>query len=63
MGFIILWYIIMIVQSILLYGTAYRLTKNGGGNGVALFGWMFVLQIANLIPGLGIYLWYKYKEA
>ena len=43
-------------------GTAYRLTKNGGDNGVSLFGWMLVMGLASLIPGLGIYLWVKYKD-
>ena len=36
---LILWQIVSVVQSILSYGTAYRLTKNGGDNGVSLFGW------------------------
>lgn len=58
----ILYYIITVVQSILNYGTAYRLTKKGGDNGVALFGWLFILEFAALIPGLGIYLWYRHKE-
>lgn len=50
------------VQGILAYGTAYRLTKNGGDNGVALFGWFFLMGLASMVPGLGIYLWLKYKE-
>lgn len=58
----ILWYIVIIVQGIMSYGTAYRLTKNGGDNGVSLFGWFFVLGFASLIPGLGIYLWLRYRE-
>jgi len=45
------------------YGTAYRLTKNGGDNGVALFGWIVACGFAALVPGLGIYLWFKYKDA
>ena len=59
---IILWYIVYIVQIFLGYGTAYRLTKNGGDNGVALFGWLFLMMWAAAIPGLGFYLWHKYKE-
>jgi hypothetical protein len=59
---VLLWRIIVIIQNILSFGTAYRLTKNGGDNGVSLFGWMFVLGIASLVPGLGIYLWVKYKD-
>ena len=63
MGFIlIIWYIITIVQEFMSYGTAYRLTKNGGDNGVALFGWFLLMSFASAIPGLGIYFWYKYKE-
>lgn len=63
MGFlVVIWYIIAIVQSFLAYGTAYRLTKYGGDNGVALFGWMFVMELAAMIPGLGYYLWVKNKD-
>lgn len=58
----VLWYIVSVVQSFLGIGTAYRLTKNGGDNGVSLWGWLFVLSIASAIPGLGIYLWLKYKD-
>lgn len=43
-------------------GPAYRYTKNGGDNGIALFGWMLLFGLASLIPGLGIYLWYKSKK-
>ncbi len=59
---LILWQIIKIVQTFLGFGTAYRLTKNGGDNGVSLFGWLLVVEFAAIIPGLGIYLWYKNKE-
>ena len=62
MIFLILWYVITIVQHFLGYGTAYRLTKNGGDNGVALFGWFIVIGLASAIPGLGIYLWHKNKD-
>ena len=62
MFLLILWYIIVGIQSILSYGTAYRLTKNGGDNGVSLFGWFIVLNLASVIPGLGIYLWRRYKD-
>jgi len=65
MGALILfaWYILTIVQSFLAYGTAYRYTKNGGDNGASLFGWLFLLQLAALIPGLGIYLWKSSLES
>lgn len=59
---IVLWQLTVAVQAILNYGTAYRLTKNGGDNGVSLFGWFFLLSFAALVPGLGIYLWYRYKD-
>lgn len=59
---LVLWQIISVIQGILSYGTAYRLTKNGGDNGVALFGWFFILSIASIVPGLGIYLWFRYKD-
>jgi len=62
MGFIIfLWYILYFVQLLLGYGTAYRLTRAGGDNGVALFGWMIVTALVALIPGAGIWMWYKYR--
>ena len=61
MFFRIIWYIVTGIQGILSYGTAYRLTKRGSDNGVALWGWLFVLSLASLIPGLGFYLWYKYR--
>ena len=62
MFLLILWYIITGVQELFGYGTAYRLTKRGGDSGVALFGWLIVMSLAAAVPGLGIYLWYKYRE-
>jgi len=62
MFLMILWYIVAGVQSLLSYGTAYRLTKRGGDNGVALFGWFIVMNLASAVPGLGIYLWFKYRD-
>ncbi|MCL2377096.1 MAG: hypothetical protein FWC76_06850 [Defluviitaleaceae bacterium] len=60
---LILWQILIVVQNCLGLGTAYRLTKNGGDNGVALWGWLLVMGLASIIPGLGIYLWVKYRDA
>jgi len=57
-----LWYAIYLVQVIFSYGTAYRYTKNGSDNGVALWGWMLLCSLASAIPGLGLYLWYKSRE-
>ena len=57
-----LWRVMVLVQGLLSLGTAYRLTKRGGDNGVALWGWLFVLNLASVVPGLGIYLWYKNKD-
>jgi len=59
----LLWYVCVFVQSLLGLGTAYRLTKNGGDNGVALWGWLFLMNLVALIPGLGFYLWHKYRDA
>ena len=59
---VILWYLISTVQSFLAFGTAYRLTKNGGDNGVSLWGWLLVLGFASWIPGLGVFLWFRYKD-
>ena len=61
MIFLVLWYIFCIVQVTLSYGTAYRLAKTGGDNGVSLYGWLFVMNLAAAVPGLGIYLWQKYR--
>ncbi len=58
----IVWYLIFFVQIFFSYGTAYRLTKKGGDNGVALFGWFLLLEIASIIPGLAIYFWIKTKN-
>ncbi len=60
--FVFLWYAIYVVQVFFAYGTAYRLTRRGGDNGVALFGWMIAMMFAAMIPGLGIYLWTKNKD-
>jgi hypothetical protein len=57
-----LWYISFIVQIFLGYGTAYRYTKAGGDNGVALFGWYILCSLAAIIPGVGFYMWKKSRE-
>ena len=59
---LVIWYVILIVQNFLGLGTAYRLTKKGGDNGFSLWGWMIVMNLAAIIPGLGIFLWVKNKE-
>ena len=59
---LVLWQIMTAVQGLLSYGTAYRLTKSGGDNGAALFGWFLVLGLASAIPGLGLYLWFRYRD-
>ena len=59
----LLWSLCTMVQGFMGYGTAYRLTKRGGDNGIALFGWMLACGLAAMIPGLGIWLWVKYKDA
>jgi hypothetical protein len=58
----LLWYFTMVIQGYLSFGTAYRYTKIGGDNGVALFGWLFVFGLASVIPGLGFYLWHRSKK-
>ena len=50
------------IQGLLAYGTAYRLTKYGGDNGVALFGWFILIGLASAIPGLGYWLWLRNRE-
>ena len=58
----VIWYLISVVQMFMAYGTAYRKTRAGGDNGAALFGWLFVYNLAAIIPGLGIYLWNKSRR-
>ena len=55
----VVWLIIWIIQLYLGLGTAYRHTKRGGDNGFALFGWLFLFELAALVPGLGWYFWKK----
>ena len=57
-----LWYLCILVQSLLGLGTAYRLTKGGGDNGIALWGWIFLMNLAALIPGLGFVIWNAYRD-
>jgi len=59
---IVAWHIVTVIQVFLGYGTAYRLTRDGGDNGISLFGWLFVTSLAAIIPGLGFYLWHKYSD-
>jgi hypothetical protein len=59
---LVLWKILVVIQGILSFGTAYRLTKKGGDNGLALWGWFIVFEFVSLVPGLGIYMWFKYKD-
>ena len=56
------WICIAVYQACLGYGTAYRLTKQGGDNGTALIGWLLVTGLAALVPVLGFYLWTRYKN-
>ena len=56
------WYVLVIVQMFLAYGTAYRKAKANGDNGVSLFGWLIVYELAALVPYLGFYLWGKSKD-
>ena len=57
------WIVVYMVQIFLGYGTAYRKTKQGRDDGIGLFGWCMVFcQLAALVPGLGIWLWYRNKE-
>lgn len=58
---VLVLFCIWIIQAFLNYGTAYRLTSANGRNGVSLFGWWLGLSLASIIPGIGIYLWKKYR--
>ncbi|MDR9867174.1 hypothetical protein RI092_05015 [Lactococcus cremoris] len=57
------WYVLIVVQAFLGYGTAYRKAKTNGDNGLSLFGWLIVYcSLASLVPYLGIHLWKKNKN-
>lgn len=56
---LLLWGVLFTVQLFLGYGTAYRLAKRKGDNGVSLCAWMALLGFAAMVPGLGFYLWKK----
>lgn len=60
---LLLWEIVYLVQIFFSFGTAYRFTKRGGDNGIALFGWMLLFNFASVVPGLGFYFWWKYRDA
>ena len=57
---ITLWFIMFILQSLLSLGTAYRCTKNGNDNGMALFIYLIGFNCCSLIPCLGLYYYIKY---
>ena len=57
-----LWCSIIMVQSFFVYDLAYRYTKQGGDNGVALMGWLSAFGLATLVPGLILYYRIKSKE-
>jgi len=59
---LILWQIIAVVQGLMAYGTAYRKAKANGDNGVSLWGWLIVYDLAAVVPFLGYYLWKKNRE-
>lgn len=59
-GFI--YFCVFVWQVFLGYGTAYRLTKESGDNGSSLFGWLLLTTLSAIIPGLGFYVWNKYKN-
>ena len=57
------WYVLIVVQAFLGYGTAYRKAKTNGDNGLSLFGWLIVYcSLSSLVPYLGIHLWKKNKN-
>ncbi len=58
----VVWQLIIVVQEFFAFGTAYRMAKTHGDNGVSLFGWLLVFNLAAIIPGLGIYFWFKYRD-
>lgn len=56
------WYVLIVVQAFLGYGTAYRKAKTNGDSGLSLFGWLIVYcSLTSLVSYLGIHLWKKIK--
>lgn len=53
------WLLIYVIQLFLALGTAYRCTKRGGDNGVALFIYLLGFGFAALVPGLGLHYYIK----
>lgn len=59
---VLLWGVCYWVQTFFGFGTAYRYAKRGGDNGIVLFGWLCVFSFSAIVPGLGIYFWYKTRK-
>ena len=61
---IAIWLILVIIQSFLSYGLAYRAIKKDKdeGDGASLYGYLSYYGFLSLIPGCVIYLWYRGKK-
>ena len=59
---VLFWGLCYWIQMFFGFGTAYRYTKRGGDNGIVLFGWLCVFSFSAIVPGLGIYFWYKTRK-
>lgn len=55
----LIYAILVLVQSFMAFGTAYRWTRNMDGNGIVLFFCLLLCQLMAWVPGLGIFLWVK----
>lgn len=54
------WFLFVIVQYFLSFGTAYRATKKGNDNGFGLFIYLIGFGVASVIPGLGLHYYIKH---
>ncbi len=54
------WFLFVIVQYFLSFGTAYRATKKGNDNGFGLFIYLIGFGAASVIPGLGLHYYIKH---
>ncbi|MCL1890918.1 MAG: hypothetical protein FWG00_02675 [Coriobacteriia bacterium] len=56
------WGVIYFVQMWMSSGTAIRIAKKSGGDRIMYLACWFLMEIASIVPGLGIYLWYRYRN-
>ncbi|MCL2361739.1 MAG: hypothetical protein FWC73_08010 [Defluviitaleaceae bacterium] len=58
----LVWIIITVVQFLLGHWPAFRLLRQQDNNGLSLFGWLIAMCVAAFVPGLGFFLWHRYRK-